>query len=150
MPLLLMFDSSKLTELVNTYALTWGVNVFFALAILILGRMIAKAIVNLFTRLMASSSYDPMLVDFLGSILRALLMVIIVVAALDQLGVDTTSMIAVMGAAGLAVGLALQGSLQNFAAGVMLLVFRPFKSGDYVEAGVLLVQSTRSQYSIRS
>jgi len=130
-----MFDSSKLTELVNTYALTWGVNVFFALAILILGRMIAKAIVNLFTRLMASSSYDPMLVDFLGSILRALLMVIIVVAALDQLGVDTTSMIAVMGAAGLAVGLALQGSLQNFAAGVMLLVFRPFKSGDYVEAG---------------
>ena len=76
---------------------------------------------------------DEILVNFIASITRAILLLVIVIASLNQLGVDTTSLIALIGAAGLAVGLALQNSLQNFAAGVMLIVFRPFKSGDFVE-----------------
>jgi small conductance mechanosensitive channel len=78
---------------------------------------------------------DSILSDFLITILKAMLLLVVVIAALNQLGVDTTSMIALIGAAGLAVGLALQGTLANFAAGVMLILFRPFKDGDFVEAG---------------
>ena len=76
-----------------------------------------------------------MLVDFIKAILNAILMLFVIIASLNELGVDTTSLVAILGAAGLAIGLSLQGSLQNFAAGVMLLVFRPFKAGDFVEAG---------------
>ena len=83
---------------------------------------------------MSKSKYDDMLVDFLEAILSAILMLFVIVASLDQLGVDTTSLVAILGAAGLAIGLSLQDSLKNFAAGVMLLVFKPFKAGDFVEA----------------
>jgi len=78
---------------------------------------------------------DDILVDFICAIARTALLLFVIIAALEQLGVDTTSLIALLGAAGLAVGLALQNSLANFAAGVMLIVFRPFKAGDFVEAG---------------
>jgi small conductance mechanosensitive channel len=90
---------------------------------------------SILQKLLTRSKMDSMLVEFVTSILRAILLLFVVIAALDQLGVDTTSLIALLGAAGLAVGLALQNSLQNFAAGVMLIVFRPFKAGDFVEAG---------------
>lgn len=127
-------DAEKITGLVDTYAIPWGINIVMALAIFIIGRIVAKIIVNLVGKLLARSNHDDMLVDFLKAILNSLLMLFVIVAALDQLGVDTTSLVAILGAAGLAIGLSLQGSLQNFAAGVMLLVFKPFKSGDFVEA----------------
>jgi small conductance mechanosensitive channel len=113
----------------------WLVNILFAIAIVLIGRIVVKWIVKLVRKLMVRSDIDPLLINFASSIINALLLLFVFIAALDQLGVDTTSLVAVIGAAGLAIGLALQGSLQNFAAGVMLIVFRPFKVGDFVEAG---------------
>lgn len=106
-----------------------------AIVIYVIGRIVVGFILSLFRRLMAKSKYDAMLVDFLEAIISAILMLFVIVASLNQLGVDTTSLVAILGAAGLAIGLSLQDSLKNFAAGVMLLVFKPFKSGDFVEAG---------------
>jgi small conductance mechanosensitive channel len=114
---------------------TWILNILFAIAIVLIGRIVAKWVVKLIRKLMVRSDMDPILVNFVGSIAHALLLLFIIVAALDQLGVDTTSMVALVGAAGLAIGLALQGSLQNFAAGVMMIMFRPFKVGDFIDAG---------------
>ena len=91
---------------------------------------------------------DEILINFIISITSAILHLFVVIAAMDQLGVNTTSLIALLGAAGLAVGLALQNSLQNFAAGVMLIIFRPFKKGDFVEAaGTAGVVETISIFS---
>jgi len=86
-------------------------------------------------RVMKKGNTDETLAKFLLAIIRMALLVIVVIASINMLGVQTTSFIAILGAAGLAVGLALQGSLSNFASGVMLIIFRPFKVGDYVEAG---------------
>jgi len=113
----------------------WIVNIVIAIAIVVIGRMAAKWIVKLLRKVMVRSDLDPILVNFAGSIANAVLLLLVFIAALNQLGVDTTSLIALLGAAGLAIGLALQGSLQNFAAGVMMTVFRPFKLGDFIEAG---------------
>jgi small conductance mechanosensitive channel len=113
----------------------WIANIIFAIAIVVIGRMAVKWLVKLLRKVMVRSDLDPILVNFAGSIANAVLLLLIFIAALDQLGVDTTSLIALLGAAGLAVGLALQGSLQNFAAGVMMTVFRPFKLGDFINAG---------------
>jgi small conductance mechanosensitive channel len=113
----------------------WLINIAFAIVIVIVGRMVVKWIVKIIRKLMVRSDLDPILVDFASSIANAVLLLFVFIAALDQLGVNTTSLIALLGAAGLAIGLALQGSLQNFAAGVMLIVFRPFKLGDFIEAG---------------
>jgi small conductance mechanosensitive channel len=109
-------------------------NILFALAIFLIGRIVVKILVHIMGRLLHRSGTDVMLIDFSKTIAHAGLLLLVIVAALDRLGVNTTSLVAMLGAAGLAVGLALQGSLQNFAAGVMLLLFRPFKAGDYVEA----------------
>lgn len=106
-----------------------------AIAILIIGRIVIGILVGVMRRLMKRANVDETLVKFLVNLSRALLMTFVVVAAINQLGVETTSFIAILGAAGLAVGFALQGSLSNFASGVMLIIFRPFKVGDYVEAG---------------
>ncbi len=122
-------------KLTNTYIVPWGINISLALAVFIIGRMVAGIIVSLVEKLLAKAKMEEILINFISSIVSAVLTLFIIVAALDRLGVDTTSLIALMGAAGLAVGLALQGSLQNFAAGVMLIIFRPFKAGDYVDAG---------------
>jgi len=113
----------------------WIANIIFAVAIVVIGRMAVKWLVKLLRKLMVRSDLDPILVNFAGSIANAVLLLLVFIAALNQLGVDTTSLIALLGAAGLAVGLALQGSLQNFAAGVMMTVFRPFKLGDFIDAG---------------
>lgn len=113
----------------------WLTNIFFAALIVFVGRVVVKWLVKLSRKLMVRADIDPILINFLSVIANAVLMLFVLIAALDQLGVDTTSMIAVLGAAGLAVGLALKDSLQNFAAGVMLIMFRPFKIGDFVEAG---------------
>ena len=128
-------DADKMSQMVDAYVIPWGINIVFAILIYIVGKIIVGMLIGLFGKVMARSKYDDMLVDFLKAILRAILMLFVIVAALDRLGVDTTSLVAILGAAGLAIGLSLQGSLQNFAAGVMLLVFRPFKTGDFVDAG---------------
>ena len=130
-----MIENLNLEELLNDYVIPWGVNLVFALAIFVIGRWVAKGIVAVIRKLLTKAKLDEILVNFIASILNAVLFLVVIIAALDRLGVDTTSLIAVLGAAGLAVGLALQDSLKNFAAGVMLIVFRPFKAGDYVEAG---------------
>jgi small conductance mechanosensitive channel len=128
-------DAEKIPQLVDTYVIPWSINIVMALAIYVIGRFIVGIIVKVFGKVLARSKYDDMLIDFVKAILNAVLMLFVIVAALDRLGVDTTSLVAILGAAGLAIGLSLQGSLQNFASGVMLLVFRPFKAGDFVEAG---------------
>lgn len=106
-----------------------------ALAILLFGIWIAKRIKNIATSIMEKRGIDPLLASFSSSIAHILIVVFVVIAALGQLGIQTTSLVAVLGAAGLAVGLALQGSLSNFASGVIIIALRPFKVGDFVEAG---------------
>jgi small conductance mechanosensitive channel len=130
-----MFENGiDIESVLSTYVVPWGINIIFALLIFVIGRMVAKIIVSVTKRLLKRANMDVMLVNFVCSILSTALLLFVIIASLDQLGVDTTSLIALLGAAGLAVGLALQNSLQNFAAGVMLIVFKPFKSGDFVEA----------------
>lgn len=118
-----------------TTLFAWGWKILAALLIFIIGRWVAKLIRKSVARLMTARGLDPMLVAFLSAILYAILLVAVVIAAVGQLGIQTTPLVAVLGAAGLAVGLALQNSLGNFAAGVMLVLFRPFTKGNYVEAG---------------
>ncbi|MDF2181992.1 mechanosensitive ion channel domain-containing protein [Neptuniibacter sp. CAU 1671] len=119
----------------STYVTPWALNILLALAIFFVGRWVAKLLISLLERILRKAKMEDMLIHFVSSICSILLLLIIVVASLNQLGVDTTSLIALVGAAGLAVGLALQDSLKNFAAGVMLIVFKPFREGDFVEAG---------------
>ncbi len=121
--------------LIDTYVIPWGLNIIFALLIFIVGKYLVGVITRLVKKLMGKAHMDTILVNFIGSIIKTVLLLFVVIAALDQLGVNTTSLIALIGAAGLAIGLALQGSLQNLASGVMLIVFRPFRDGDFVEAG---------------
>lgn len=129
-----MFESVDFHELVELYALPWLINIGLAVLILVLGRMLVAIAVRIAKALLGRANVDPMLINFVGSILTGLLVLVVFIAAIDQLGVDTTSLVALIGAAGLAIGLALQKSLSNFAAGVMLVLFKPFKVGDYVEA----------------
>jgi len=132
-----LFDQGNLNwhVLAQEYGIPWGFKLAAALAILFIGLWLTGVVTRLTAKALSAARMDSMLVRFLDSILRILLRVVVVIIALGQLGVQTTSLIAILGAAGLAVGLALQSSLSNFAAGVLLLVFRPFKSGDFVEAG---------------
>ena len=115
----------------------YGLRVVAAIVVLIVGRWIAKGLTNVLDRLMSKKDIDPTIISFVKSLTYIALLVFVVLAALGQLGIQTTSFIAVIGAAGLAIGLALQGSLSNFAAGFLMIIFRPFKVGDYIEgAGV--------------
>jgi len=130
-------DLSNIMPRLQEFIAFYGIKVVAAVAIFIIGRWVAKAIRNFVRRLMEKGKVDVTLVSFVGNLTYILLLTFVVIAALNQLGVQTTSFIAVLGAAGLAIGLALQGSLANFAAGVLLIIFRPFKAGDYIEgAGV--------------
>lgn len=130
-------DVTNLTEKIYGILTVYGMRVLAAVAILILGRWVAKIIRNLIERVMTKGRLDQTLVKFVGSLSYVALMAFVVIAALNQIGIQTASFIAVLGAAGLAVGLALQGSLSNFAAGVLMIIFKPFKVGDVIEgAGV--------------
>lgn len=124
---------NSITQVVDLVS-TWGLQVIGAILVLILGRWIAAMIRNGVTRGLEKSGTDASLVPFLSSMAYYLALTVVVIAVLNLFGIETTSLVAVLGAAGLAVGFALQGTLSNFAAGVMLLVFRPFKSGDFVDA----------------
>ncbi len=124
---------AKLMELFTIY----GIKVLAALAILIIGRWIALGVRKLMHRFMDRSRVDPTIVRFVGNLTYIALLTFFIIAAIGQIGIQTTSFIAVLGAAGLAIGLALQGSLSNFAAGFLMIIFKPFKVGDYIEgAGI--------------
>jgi len=129
-----MLESFDLGQMGPEYLVPWAINIATAIAVFVLGRWLAGIVVNLVKRILGRAKMDQILVDFVGSILKTLLTLVVIVAALEQLGVNTTSLIALIGAAGLAIGLAMKDSLQNFAAGVMLIVFRPFDKGHFVEA----------------
>lgn len=109
-----------------------------AVAIFIVGRWAAGLFASVLKRVLIRAKVDEILVGFLSGIAHAALFLFVIIAALGQLGIDTTSLVALLGAAGIAVGLALKDSLQNFASGVMLIMFRPFKAGDFVDAGGIM------------
>jgi small conductance mechanosensitive channel len=125
--------TGKIWELVTIY----GIKVLAAIVIFVVGKWVAKAIRGLVQRMMRKAQMDQTLLKFVGNLTYIALLAFIIIAALSQLGIQTTSFIAVLGAAGLAIGLALQGSLANFAAGFLMILFRPIRVGDYIEgAGV--------------
>ena len=132
-----MFEDLNIEAMANTFIFPYAENIALAIVIFIVGRWLANTLTDVVVKLLKKSKMDDMLISFVASITKTILLLFVAIAALNKLGIDTTSLIALLGAAGLAVGLALQNSLQNFAAGVMLIVFRPFKAGDFVElAGV--------------
>jgi len=128
-------DTTEMAEMIDLYVIPWGIKIVLALAIFYIGRMVVASIVKVVSNLLRKRDMDEILVSFLTSILRWVLLLFVVIAALSQLGINTNSLVALLGAAGLAIGLSLQSSLSNFASGVMLIVFRPFTKGDFVEAG---------------
>lgn len=111
------------------------INLATAAAIFFIGKWIAKTVAGLIKKAMDKAKVDPTLSKFVKNLTNAILLVFVVLAALAKLGVPTTSAVAILGAAGLAVGFALQGSLSNFAAGIMMIIFKPFAVDDYIEAG---------------
>jgi small conductance mechanosensitive channel len=129
----------QMAEEAQTYLAQNGVdlllNLLAAAAIFLIGRWVAKIIANLVYRAMNRAKVDNTLSKFVKNLLYMALLVFVIIAALGRLGVQTGSFIAIIGAAGLAIGLALQGSLSNFAAGVLLVIFKPFKVGDFAEVG---------------
>lgn len=127
-----MFEWS-VTEIWSQFIMPWAPSVLQALLILIGGRIAVVIVVRISDTLIRRTPLDNILIRFATSILKTLLMVMVIIAALNPLGVDTTSLIALIGAAGLAVGLAMQDSLKSLAAGVMLIVTQPFKEGDFVD-----------------
>lgn len=128
------FSQETISKLFENYILVYGLNLVFAIAIFVIGKWVVKIIANLVETVLTKSKVDKVLVDFVGGIVKSILILFVIIASLGELGVDTTSLVALIGAAGLAIGLSLQSSLQNFASGVMLIMFRPFKMGDFVEA----------------
>lgn len=131
-----MPDLSQInTDALLGYAQTLGIKLFLALATFVIGRWIAKALVAALEKAMLRAKADPTLTNFLGNVAYGLMLAIVIVSALGQLGVSTTSAAALLGGAGVAVGLSLKDQLSSFAAGVMLIMFRPFRQGDFIDAG---------------
>jgi len=125
--------NEEFVETIVELTSAWGLKVIGAIALLIIGRIVCGAIRSATRRALERSSIDVTLVPFLSSLVYYLALAMVVIAVLNLVGIQTASVIAVLATAGLAIGLAMQGTLSNFAAGVMLLIFRPFKVGDYVE-----------------
>jgi small conductance mechanosensitive channel len=125
----------NILETIKEFAALYGLKIIGAIAIFVIGRIVIGIIAGFIRRVMKRSNADPTLIGFVYSLVKYALLIFVIISALGALGIPMTSFIAIIGAAGLAVGFALQGSLGNFAAGVMLIIFRPFKAGDFVEAG---------------
>ena len=117
------------------YLIQYGLNLIAAIAIFVIGKWLARLVSNLIEKALVRAKVESTLATFARNMSYFAILTFVVIAALNKLGVETNSFLAVIGAAGLAIGLALQGSLSNFAAGVMMIIFQPFKLGDYVEAG---------------
>ena len=127
-------DVNKIIEYLQTDGLAFGIDVAIALVIFFVGRIVISIIVRGISKTMQKNDVEKTLETFVCNLVRMALLIVVVIAAIGQLGIQTTSFIAIFGAAGLAVGLALQGSLSNFASGVLIVLFRPYKVGDFVEA----------------
>jgi small conductance mechanosensitive channel len=127
-------NADQMIVLVQEQGTDIGMKIVSAVLIFLIGRWLAKIIVNTARKALTRTEMEDTLERFLCNMLSAVLMIVVVIATIGALGVQTTSLLAVFGAAGLAVGLALQGSLSNFAAGVLLVAFRPYKVGDFIEA----------------
>ncbi len=126
---------TKYSDLAIMYASEYGLKIVSALLIFIIGKWAVKKITSLTKSLMKKADLDQTLVEFAESVIYFVLLLMVVLASLNALGINTTSFLAVFGAASLAIGLALQGSLANVGAAVLIIIFRPFKVGDFVEAG---------------
>ena len=126
---------SKYTDMAITYASEYGLKIIAAVLIFLIGRWAVKKITGVTKALMYRAKIDATLVEFAESLIYFVLLLMVVLASLNALGINTTSFLAVFGAASLAIGLALQGSLANVGAAVLIIIFRPFKVGDFVEAG---------------
>ncbi len=126
--------TSQLIDSGMSVLMHYGPKLLAAIAIFFIGKIVAKWLKRLVSKFMTKAQVDPLIIGFTSSIAYMAMMVFVVVATLGQIGIQTTSFIAILGAAGLAIGLALQGSLANFAAGFLLIIFRPFKEGDVIEA----------------
>jgi len=131
----MVLDALPSTDLlISDYVVPWGLRLLLALMTFVVGRLVIGGILGICRGVVRRTRFPPMVENFLLAIFKGLLVLVLLVIVLRQLGVDTTSLVALVGAAGLAVGLALQNSLSNFASGVLLALFRPFQEGDFVEA----------------
>jgi small conductance mechanosensitive channel len=128
------FDWNQVLELIQTKGVDLTINVAIAVAIFYVGKMFISLVVRGLRKVMRRQEIDKTLETFVCNLVRMVLLVVVVIAAIGQIGIQTTSFIAIFGAAGLAVGLALQGSLANFASGVLIVLFRPYRVGDFIEA----------------
>ena len=128
------FNWDSIVAMLSTTGVDFGIRVVTAIAIFYIGRLIVSLLTRGLRKLLEKQQVDKTLETFVCNLVRVALLAFVVVAAINSLGVQTASFIAVLGAAGLAVGLALQGSLSNFAAGVLIVMFRPYKVGDWIEA----------------
>ena len=129
------FDWAEVWTMIQTTGVELGINLITAIAIFFVGKWVVNLVIKGMLNAMQKSDMDVTLRRFIANLLRMLLMLFVIIAAIHQLGIQTASLIALLGAAGLAVGLALQGSLSNFAAGVLIVLFRPYKVGDWIEGG---------------
>ena len=125
---------AKAKEMLQTVGVDFAINLVTAIIIFIVGRIVARLLVGGLRKVMQRQEVDRTLETFVCNLASMTLLVFVIIASISALGIQTASFIAVLGAAGLAVGLALQGSLSNFAAGVLIVLFRPYKVGDWVEA----------------
>lgn len=128
-------DVNKYVDMAIQYGAEYGLKIIGAIAIFVIGKWVAKKLSGLIKTLMDRGEIDATLSEFLASIIDILLLVVVILAAINNLGIDTTSFIAILGAAGLAIGLALQGTFGNIGAGVILILFRPFEVGNFISAG---------------
>ena len=126
---------SETMSKISTYLIQYGINMIAAVVIFVVGKWVARVVSNFLESVLLKSKMEKTLASFGKNIAYFAMLTFVVIAALNKIGVETNSFLAVIGAAGLAVGLALQGSLSNFAAGVMMIIFQPFRIGDYIEAG---------------
>lgn len=131
----MQIDLGKVLDTLTIWVTQYSVKLVAAILIIIIGRWISRRISRLLGRLLEKNNVDVTLVRFMENLTYYALIVVVLIAAVGQLGINTTSFLTIVGAAGLAIGLALKDSLSNFAAGVMLTLFRPFRVGDFVEAG---------------
>lgn len=127
-------DVNAVMEWLKTDGVAFGIDLIAAIIILIVGRIAVGFVVRAIRIGMRKNGIDKTLETFICNLVKWALMIVVIIAAISQLGIQTTSFVAIFGAAGLAVGLALQGSLSNFAAGVLIVLFRPYKAGDWIEA----------------
>lgn len=127
-------NAQNILDQAITLTLTYGPKLILAIVVLVVGFWVVKKISRLAEKLMENRNVDVSLRSFLKSLINIALKALLIISVLEMVGVETTSFVAILGAAGLAVGMALQGSLSNFAGGVLIMLFKPYKVGDFIDA----------------